>query len=599
MIYNPLNKFYKSKIGAIKSDEILKFRVKDYFGSVLLVLKKDNEQEEFYKMEKIGGFYEVDIKLETGLYFYCFQISDGRYIGKGKDYTGQVFDEIRWFQLTVFDKDYFVPNSICGGIIYQIFPDRFYSSNKNKKIGEGKVLHQNWLDTPEFMPDKNGEILNNDFFGGDIKGIEQKLEYLKSLSVSTIYLNPIFKAYSNHRYDTGDYMQVDELLGDENDLISLIESAKKFGINVVLDGVFNHTGSDSIYFNSKGNYDSLGAFQSKNSPYYTWYDFIDYPNKYHSWWGIKTLPAVNKNNSDFLEFIAGENGVIEYYTKLGIGGWRLDVVDELPAEFVRKIRRAVKKINQNAIIIGEVWEDASNKIAYGVRREYFQGKELDSVMNYPLKDAIINFIKEKNCNNLVFTLKEQIDHYPKGVLDSLMNIISTHDTKRLLTVVGGEEDYGKTKSQLANKFISKENLGNAKFLLKVASLIQYTVYGVPSLYYGDEAGMQGYQDPFNRRCYPWGQEDNELLDWYKKLGQIRSSYSAFVNGDLEIVYAKGGVLLYKRTNDDCELLIAVNISDYCIDFSFEGELVELFSQTNFNNYCTLKAKSLGIFLTKP
>ena len=448
-----------------------------------------------------------------------------------------------------------------------------------------------------YLPNENGKIINNDFFGGDLKGIELKLDYLKSLGVTAIYLNPIFKAFSNHRYDTGNYLEIDSLLGDINDFKSLIEKANNLGIKIILDGVFNHTGDDSIYFNKYGNYDSVGAYQDKNSKYYKWYNFTEYPNRYEAWWGITTLPAINESNEDYVEYITGKGGVLEYYTKMGIGGWRLDVVDELPSAFVEKIRKAVKGVNEDAIIIGEVWEDVSNKISYGVRRKYLQGKELDSAMNYPLKEAIIKFIKYKDAYSLAYLVKEQIDHYPKKTLDALMNIISTHDTPRLLTVVGGEDPNGKSKAELANLMITKDNMAKAVFKLKVASLLQYTLCGVPSLYYGDEAGMQGYTDPLNRRCYPWGQEDKELIAWYKKLGQIRSNYSAFKNGDYAEIFVTEGVYIFKRFDEQTEVMVAVNLTEKAIDLQFNGKLCELISEETCVDAFTLKPSSVAIMIS--
>ena len=516
-------------------------------------------------------------------------------IGLDDKFEGSLYSE-NWFQLTVYDKDYSVPKWLYGGVIYQIFPDRFCRGEQNKTISKDKVLHDNWLDTPVYTPNEKGKIVNNDFFGGDFKGIISKIPYLKSLGVTAIYLNPIFKAFSNHRYDTGNYMEIDPLLGTEEDFKNLISSCEKAGIKIILDGVFNHTGDDSIYFNKYGNYPSLGAYQSNKSPYYKWYDFIDYPEDYNSWWGILTLPCVNENNKDFINYITGIDGVIEHYTKLGVGGWRLDVVDELPAKFVRKIRKAVKRNCKNATIIGEVWEDASNKIAYGVRREYFQGKELDSVMNYPLKNAILNFVKSKDCALLSYTIKEQIDHYPKKVLDNLMNILSTHDTVRLITALCGADMTGKTKGEMSETVIPENLMPEAEFSVKVASLLQYTLCGVPSVYYGDEIGMQGYADPLNRRCYPWGNENHELLRWYAFLGKLRADYDAFSVGDYSEIYLKGGVVVFSRKATKSEVLVAINISGNQIALEFEGALTSLISGKKFNDRIDLYGKSFDLLV---
>lgn len=597
MYYNPLDKFYKSQTGAICANSEIIYRVKGNFNSVILRCKKDGFDYISYEMKKSEGYFEISLSFDSGLYFYHFDCANGQLLVNSSNYFGVLSTEINDFQLTVYSEDFEVPAWLEGGIIYQIFPDRFCRGEKEKTVPEYKVLHDNWNEMPVFLPNEQGEIVNNDFFGGDIKGIIEKLDYIKDLGVNAIYLNPIFKAFSNHRYDTGNYMQIDELLGTNDDFVELIKTAEKKKLKIILDGVFNHTGVDSLYFNLYNRYDSVGAYQSKNSEYYSWYNFKDYPNDYDSWWGIKTLPAVNENNADYIDFITGENGVIEYYTKLGVGGWRLDVVDELPSEFVKNIRRAVKRNNPNAVIIGEVWEDASNKISYGKRREYFQGKELDSTMNYPLKNAILDFVLSGNDKGLIHVIKEQIDHYPHKVLHSLMNVLSTHDTARLLTVVGGEKPDAKDKITLAKTIISNDKMQQAIFNLKVATLLQFTLCGVPTIYYGDEIGMQGYFDPLNRCTFPWGKElDNEITIWYKKLSNIRNSYSAFKNGDFEQVFAQKGVIIYKRKGEDSEVLISVNASNENIVFDFEGELYDLLSDKKYINHYELRAKTLAVFV---
>ncbi len=599
MFYNPLDKFYKSITGAVPDNTDVKFRVKGNFDSVFLLLKKDGYiNDTRYQMDKKEDFFEITIKFERGLYYYCFMLTNNEFIGVGTGVQGIKTCTPERFQLTVYPADYNVPEWLSGGIIYQIFPDRFCKSERQPLIPNGKILHDNWLDTPTFLPNEQGQVMNNDFFGGDLKGIISKLDYLSQLGVTAIYLNPIFEAFSNHRYDTGDYMKIDSLLGDENDFIDLINQAREKGISIILDGVFNHTGDDSVYFNRYGNYDSLGAYQSKKSPYYSWYNFIDYPNVYDSWWGIKTLPAINECNDAFIDYITGENGVLEHYTKLGVSGWRLDVVDELPDEFVKKIRSAIKKNNPDGIVIGEVWEDASNKIAYGIRREYFLGQELDSVMNYPLKNAILNYVRYGDEKILAQTVNEQIDHYPEKVIHSLMNLLSTHDTVRLITAVAGEDVQGKSKSEMAVTYIPDEKLDSAYFKLKVASLLQYTLYGVPSVYYGDEIGMQGYVDPLNRKCFPWGMENFDLISWYKKLGELRHSYSAFKNGEIKIVFSNNGTFVFKRSVADCEILISVNLGKkkYCL--SFDGELYNLLDDEYYFKEYLLLPNSYAVLCKK-
>lgn len=599
MYFNPLDKHYKSITGAVCINKEITFRVKGDFDSVVFMLKKDLDNEyKCFSMKKNGNEFAFSLSIEeTGLYWYKFKINDNLFIGLGEDFTGVLTGEPIDFQLTIYSAGYSTPSWLSGGIIYQIFPDRFNAVGETKPI-KNRVIHQDKSDTPIFLPDEKGIVQNNDFFGGNLQGIIDKLDYLKELNVSVIYLNPIFKAYSNHRYDTGNYMEIDPMLGTIEDFNDLVKKANEKDIKIVLDGVFNHTGDDSLYFNKYGNYDEIGAFQDKNSKYFNWYQFKKYPEDYESWWGIKTLPATNKNCSEYIDYITGKGGVLEYYTSLGIGGWRLDVVDELPAYFVEKIRDRVKKINPNAVIIGEVWEDASNKIAYGVRRRYFQGKELDSVMNYPLKDAILSFVKYGDSERLSLCVKEQIDHHPYFVLDSLMNILSTHDTFRLISAVADVDVEGKTKLEMDKIILSENQLKDAKFRVKIASLLQYTLYGVPSIYYGDEIGMQGYKDPLNRKFFTWNNIDDELHDWFVSLGELRSKFSAFAQGETCEIFSKKGTYVFKRCNDFSQLLICVNVGLDSYKLSFEGVLTDYFSKETYQNLFELKPRSFAVLYTK-
>ncbi len=595
MIYNSLSKQHKSITGAIPSDTKLTVRVKNIFDSVLLLIQKDGEEKiAEYPMNNRGDFFEVDFFLKKGLYYYWFRTGDGLFLGKGNLFDAVICEKPDKYQLTVYDKDYKAPDWIKGGVIYQIFPDRFYSSKENFRAQKGKVLREDWGGMPRFLPNEEGEVLNNDFFGGDLKGITQKLDYLKSLGVNCIYLNPIFKAYSNHRYDTGNYMEIDPLLGDIYDLKDLIDKASENGIKIVLDGVFNHTGSDSLYFNKNSTYEEVGAYQSKNSKYYSWFNFKSYPNDYESWWGIKTLPATNKQKGGYRDFIVGENGVLDYYTKLGVAGWRLDVVDEIPGDFVKDISSKVKTVNNNAIIIGEVWEDASNKISYGVRREYFQGNELDSVMNYPLRNSIIDFVKTKNPYELLNVIYTQIDHYPETSLHSLMNILSTHDTFRIISALSNIDVNGKSKEEQSRLFIEQKDLAKAIFRVKVASLLQYTLCGVPSLYYGDEIGMQGFVDPLNRKCFNWESINHDLVSWYRKLGEIRTRFSCLNNGSFELVFVDKGIFIFKRLGKK-ELLVAINISNESCYIDFEGSMHEISSGKEYKNEYNLESNSIALF----
>lgn len=595
-LYNPLNKFHKSVVGAVRAGEEITFRVKGNFGSVVFVYENaDGGGENRIDMYKTAFGYECKTAFPSGQYLYRFALENGLYMGSGKKLNGVISENPEKYHLSAYSSDYCVPEWFKGGVLYQIFPDRFNRSGKAVNLSPSKIFHENTEDTPVYAPDREGKILNNDFFGGDLKGIIQKLPYLRFLGVTAIYLNPIFEAYSNHRYDTGNYLKVDSLLGTEEDLAALINECEKVGIKIILDGVFNHTGDDSVYFDKYGRYGNHGAYGDPNSRYRDWYKFIDYPVKYESWWGITTLPATNKENADFIDFITGKNGVISHYTKMGIGGWRLDVVDELPSDFVQKIRIAVKDANKNAIIIGEVWEDASTKISYGVRRKYLLGGELDSVMNYPLKNAIISFVKYGNSEILSDCIANQIDRYPKIVLDSVMNILGTHDTARILSALGEFEPSGKTKEELSQVFYDGKTLAAAKSRLMIAATILYTLPGVPTVYYGDEAGMQGFTDPLNRRFFPWGKEDKDISEYYAFLGKLRKENPLFADGDFTEIYSRNGAFVYKRSKNGKEILVAANCGEKEKYIGYSGILKNLFTCETFADVIVLKPGEFGIF----
>lgn len=585
--YNSRLEYHKSIFGAVKTDQTVTFRIilpRDFCcHAAKLVIKKAEADEYGYInmqwdcMEGVGEeWWKVDFIAEkAALYKYHFEYDTSwgtsRIYHAGNGLAAIKGDGEDW-QLTIYDKDFHTPEWLRGGIIYQIFPDRFASSGtKKQNVPSDRVLRTDRDGDPYWIPTAEGKVLNNDYFGGDLNGIEQKLGYLKSLGVTCIYLNPIFEAQSNHRYDTADYEKIDSMLGTEKDFKSLCESAKKLGIRIMLDGVFSHTGDDSRYFNRYSRYDSLGAYQSKESPYYGWYKFNKWPDDYESWWGIEILPEVNEDNSDFIEYITGKNGIARKWLKLGASGWRLDVADELPDEFLDEFRKAVKKEKADGLVLGEVWEDASNKSSYGKLRRYLLGKQLDSVMNYPFAGAVIDFIRDANAELFASRVMSIVENYPKEVLDVLMNHLSTHDTMRAITALAGEScAYRDRKWQSTHSLDEREYHYGMK-LLMAASAMQFALPGVPTIYYGDEAGMQGYKDPFNRRCYPWDKENGELVEWYKKLGKIRNENRVFKDGRFEILSAVAGCVAFSRKNDDEAILVISNSNPHPITYYVKSE----------------------------
>ncbi|MDE6059340.1 MAG: Beta-galactosidase C-terminal domain [Clostridia bacterium] len=600
--YNSLDRNCKSITGAIPANHSITFHIveekggEDNFSAQtchFLYCLDGNEEKEI-PMERVEDGFSVTLNFSrVGLYFYRFRL-DGRFYGCADMRYGNFEPPHKSWQLIVFEEGYKTPDWMKGGIMYQIFPDRFYKSGENL-ISENKVLREDWGGLPSYKPNSHGKVLNNDFFGGNLNGIYEKLDYLKELNVSVIYLNPIFEAYSNHRYDTGDYMKIDPLLGTTEDFDRMVKKAKDLGIRIILDGVFNHTGDDSRYFNKYGNYkEELGAHQSPDSRYIDWYCFDEYPSKYTSWWGIETLPAINEQSESYQNFIFGHDGVLKNWLRHGIGGWRLDVADELPDFFLERLRTAVKEESPEALIIGEVWEDASNKISYDERRRYLLGTELDSVMNYPLKNAIINFILSGRTAELRETISMLIDHYPKQTLDCLMNILGTHDTVRILTVLGGKPC--SDKNEMAHTYLTEAQRTIGMKRVMMAAVLQFTLPGVPCIYYGDEIGMEGYQDPFCRRCFDWSRVDTSLHAFYQKLGEIRTQKlpEVFKEGIYKEIFSDCGCIVYERRTGNEAAYIFVNNSSQRYTIQFDGIYQEYLSGIKLDGKLEINAYSYGI-----
>ncbi len=485
-----------------------------------------------------------------GLYFYHFEIHSCRgiqRISRGEAGTA-VFGGTNQWQMTVYSRDFTTPDWLGGGIMYQILPDRFARSDTPKgEIPYGRTMHEDWHEPPVWQPNEQGEVTNSDFFGGDLAGIREKLPYLKELGVTCLYLNPIFESHSNHRYDTADYSKIDPLLGTEEDFTRLCKEARALGIRILIDGVFSHTGSDSVYFNKSGRYQGPGAYQSQDSPYYPWYCFYNWPEGYDCWWNFNTLPNVQETNESFNAYINGPDGIVPRWLRAGASGWRLDVADELPDLFLDRLTAAVKAEDPEALVLGEVWEDASNKSAYGVRRRYLLGGQLDTVMNYPFRDAVIGYLLGADPREFREIVENIVENYPPQCLHLLMNHLGTHDTERILTVLGGEPMGGRGREWQSAQRLNDDQRVLALQRLRLASMIQYLLPGVPCVYYGDEAGLEGYRDPFCRGTYPWGREDVSLIAWYKELGRMRlSQKDILTEGAYRTLKAEGHLLAFER-----------------------------------------------------
>ena len=527
-------------------------------------------QDVLLKRQRRKGPYEIfsgafSIPAE-GLYFYYFYVhtqTGGFRLFKQGDDTNMEAGDL--WQISCVPADFHTPQWAKGATFYQIFPDRFHKSGKCDLTGklEPYTVHRSWNDEVQWKPNAQGMVLNNDFYGGNFRGIAEKLPYIAQLGTTAIYLNPICKAFSSHRYDTADYKTPDPMLGTQEDFAQLCQQAHELGIRVILDGVFSHTGSNSLYFNREGNFDSCGAYQSQQSPYASWYTFYQWPDNYHAWWGFDTLPTVNKMDPSFLEYvITGEDSVVAHWLNLGADGFRLDVADELPDEFLQLLRQRVKAINPEALVLGEVWEDASSKIAYDKRRTYFTAGELDSVMNYPFRNAIIQFVRGYDSGaGLKETVMSIAENYPPEVVLCNMNLLGTHDTPRILTAL--VDDFDGSREEKARRHLSRNQLDVAYDRLRTASLLQYTLPGSPSLYYGDEAGMEGYRDPFNRRPYPWGREVPELLSHYQRLGRLRREHEAFRMGDIQFFAAQDKHIGFTRSYEGKTFRVYCNRSGDC------------------------------------
>lgn len=588
-LFNSLDSAYKTPRGAVRAGEPLRLAltIPEHYGFVepRLVLTKDGGDPVEYRMDFKGcvegvNHFRLSLTLdEAGLYFYYFDLySDFR-----KLYRGELGEAVlSWtagacWQLTVYEADFATPKALRGGVMYQIFPDRFFEGRPHPVMPfADRVYRANKQGEPYFWPNEQGGQLNLDYFGGDFEGIRKKLGYLQELGVTWIYLNPIFEAHANHRYNTADYLNADPLLGTNEEFTQLCREAKEKGIRIILDGVFSHTGSDSLYFNREGRYGQGGAYHDPNSPYRSWYDFDPkYPCGYRSWWGFETLPEVREDDPAYQQFICGKGGVIDTWLSRGASGFRLDVADELPDDFIESIRKAVKAHGPDCYLLGEVWEDATTKEAYGVRRTYLLGKGLDGVMNYPFRNAILSFLRGGSALSSAEQLTAICEHYPAPALHALMNHLGTHDTERILTALEDEPAEGRDRYWQSGRRLPKPKYDHGIRLVRLAYAMLFTLPGVPCIYYGDEVGMQGYRDPFNRAYYDWDSTENRIKPLLRQLAKLRKECDAFWEGDFRVTRADGGLLQYRRTGPTETAEIAINRTPRLLATHALGKVTEV------------------------
>ena len=581
---------YKTPFGAIAAGTpvTLRLDVPGSFGYVdpHLVLTKDRENPVHYRMEYTGqsdgvNHFAVTVTPTTsGLYFYYFDLyTDFRKICRGPGAEGRLtwVLEDSW-QLTVYEPDFQTPDWIKSGTMYQIFPDRFYEGDPDKTMPfADRIYRADKEGEPYFWPTEQPEgYLNMDYFGGDFLGIQKKLPYLKGLGVTCIYLNPIFEAHANHRYNTADYLKADPLLGTNEDFAALCKEASRQGIRIILDGVFSHTGSDSRYFNREGRYGPGGAYRDRHSPYRSWYDFDSgYACGYRSWWGFETLPEVEEESPSYIDFVCGPGGVIDTWLGLGASGFRLDVADELPDDFIEKIRAAVKAHGADKLLIGEVWEDATTKEGWGRRRTYLRGHGLDTTMNYPFRNAAIDFVRGADAAAVADAILSICENYPKPALDCAMNFLSTHDTERAITAIADEPTNGRDRFWQSGRRIPLSRMDDAVRRELLAYALLFTLPGVPCIYYGDEIAMQGYRDPFNRAYYDWNSTERRLRGPLANLAELRRSCDAFKGGAIEWVEAAGDVLHFRRVGRTQTAEIILNRGEHLLATQAFGKAAEV------------------------
>ena len=559
--YDSRDESFKTPYGAVKAGTAVEFSVEALHGvtdATLVVERRQSvanqEQIQYLEPARIAmtatdigdgrqrwtGAHTFDA---TNVYGYHFELSIGdrdyvygnndnlvyQTVEKGTFGVGEInfapssAAKIQRYRQTVYAPDFAVPAWAADSVIYYMFPDRFRNGDESNDPAVGVdtteggpiELHTNWLENP-FTPGTGGDNRwNNDFFGGDLAGVIEKLDYLADLGVNTIYTTPIFEAGSNHKYDTGNYLSVDNNFGTNAQFEELTAAAKERGIRVIIDASFNHSGADSVYFDRFSRYDSLGAFEGgsvqPDSPYAGFYEFNG--QSYSSWSGMPDLAESDEwKNFAF----RNDDSITDTWLNRGSSGWRMDVAPWVSPEFWREWRTNVKANDPDALTVAETWFDSS---------QFFLGDTFDTTMNYIFRDTALNFAKGGNAAQVYENIELMREAYPSQVFYALMNLTSTHDATRAL------HEFGYTS---ANS--SAATIATAKQRQRLSVLFQMTFPGAPSVYYGDEVGVTGGADPQNRRTYPWADEggnpDTELLADFKELIALRNSHDVLRHGSI-------------------------------------------------------------------
>lgn len=570
---------YRSPLGAVQLGGTVVLGIdvwgEDAVGATLRVWT-DERGEELLPMEGAceGDHVHYSVSYtpaQTGVVWYSFDLaaSDGatwRYGAREGWTTGEgdfAYGNPPSFQLTVYVPRQTQPDWYKNGIVYQVFPDRFargadWRERAEKALaahreGPARVLVEDWDTPPAYKKSEDGDILEWDFYGGTLRGVREKLDYLADLGVTVIYLNPIFEAASNHRYDTADYLRIDPMLGDEEEFCALAREARERGISIMLDGVFNHCGQDSRYFNRYGNYPEPGAWQGDESPYRDWF-FFNEDGTYDGWWGNPDLPDVNEKSPEYRELICGQDGVVRKWLRAGARGWRLDVADELSDGFIEDIKAAMVAERPDGALVGEVWEDASNKMAYGKLRQYFEGTELDGTMNYPLRTALLAFVRNQiGAPEMAARLEQLRENYPRDAFFSCLNLLGSHDRERLFTMLGDAPDPDTLSDEECAAFrLDEGHASLAMSRLWLTVLLQMTLPGVPCVYYGDERGMEGFRDPYNRAAFPWDGGRMDCATVFRNAIAVRKALPVLTTGDFEPFADGEDVFGFWRRGEDGE-----------------------------------------------
>ncbi|GFR39563.1 neopullulanase [Insulibacter thermoxylanivorax] len=425
------------------------------------------------------------------------------------------------------------PEWVKHAVFYQIFPERFANGDPSND--------------PENVEPWGGTPQPHNFFGGDLQGVIDHLDYLEELGVNAVYFTPIFEATTNHKYDTSDYKRVDPHFGDTETLQTLVKEAHKRGIRVLLDAVFNHSGGQFPPF--------LDVLEKgEQSPYKDWFHILDDPPRvvdgrptYRAFAFEPHMPKLNTQHPEVKTYLLD---VAKYWIEeVGIDGWRLDVANEVDHQFWREFRQTVKTVRPDAYILGEIWHDSMR---------WLRGDQFDAVMNYPFTYAVLDYFAHRTINAEQFShrIYAQLAAYPQQVHEAAFNLLDSHDTPRLLTLMNGN-----------------------KRRMKLAVLFQLTFLGTPCIYYGDEIGLDGGADPDCRKCMVWDREkqDRELFDFYRAAIRLRKSSAALRTGSFRFLKADAAsdVILYERSDGEDQFIIALNNSEQAAEVTLPAPLSEL------------------------